>query len=98
MANIVRVSTTEANSANQKLRGNLEESNRKLDRLNNISKETGAWWVGETGTAFRASFDAGIAVFKQYLDKLQQHGMAMVKSVEKQHQHDQNLAKNIRRY
>ena len=98
MANIVRVSTSEANAANQKLRANLDEANRKMDTLKQAANETAEWWEGETGMAFRTSFEAGVSVFKKYLEKLQQHGNAMVNSVEKQQQHDQSLAKNIRKF
>ena len=98
MANIVRVSTQEANASNQALGTNLDQAKGLMKELQGIVEETRTWWEGETTEAFIASFANGVQVFNNYLDKLQQHGQAMVKSVSNQHQHDAGLARNIRKY
>ena len=98
MANIVQVSTEQAHASNSKLRVNLEEANRQMDALMTTVRNTDDWWEGETTKAFIASFENGVQVFKKYLEKLQQHGDAMLNSVQKQHSHDAGLASHIRKY
>lgn len=98
MANIVQVSTQEATSANGKLKNNLEEAYRQIDALLEIVRGTENWWEGETTMAFIQSFEEGTRIFKNYLDKLQQHGDAMVSSVARQHSHDASLAQQIRKF
>lgn len=98
MANIVQVSTEQAQASNTKLRTNLETANRMMDDLMNIVRETDNWWEGETTKAFISSFENGVQVFKKYLEKLQAHGNAMMTSVQKQHSHDAGLASHIRKF
>ena len=98
MADIVRVSTEQANASNQALGNNLQEAKRLMGELKAIVEETRTWWEGETTNAFIDSFSNGVTVFNNYLDKLQQHGNAMVKSVANQQQHDAGLARNIRKF
>jgi uncharacterized protein YukE len=98
MANIVQVSTEQANASNSKLKANLQETKSKMSNLQKTVEATAQWWEGETAQAFIASFQAGVSVFNKYLDKIQQHGDAMANSVAKQHSHDQGLARNIRKF
>ncbi|MBQ7039520.1 MAG: hypothetical protein IJN39_03025 [Clostridia bacterium] len=98
MANIVQVSTQEAQASNSRLRTNLEEANRQMDTLMATVRSTDDWWEGETTKAFIQSFENGVQVFKKYLEKLQYHGDAMLNSVQKQHSHDAGLASHIRKY
>ena len=72
MANIVQVSTEQANASNSKLKANLQETKSKISNLQKTVEATAQWWEGETAQAFIASFQAGVSVFNKYLDKIQQ--------------------------
>jgi uncharacterized protein YukE len=98
-SNVVRVSTSEANSGVNNFNNKLADLNTKIKAMRTRAYDTETWWEGETGRSFRESFDRACSFFEQTLTKkLQDHAQRMLKSVEAQHTQDSTLASRIKRH
>ena len=99
MANVVRVTVSEAQSGVNNFNIKLGDLSAKINKLNITAVQTETWWLGSTGTSFRESFGRACTQFNtQMTTTLQAHGQKMLQSAEAQQTQDTNMASQIKRH
>ncbi len=94
----INISTQQANSANTKLKSHTNELKNRVNKLNTKVTQLTNSMAGETTNAFIESFRRAKNAFDKELAKLEAHGENMVKSVQRQQEHDQAMARSIARH
>ena len=96
MADKIKLSATEANSAVRKIKGKAIEAQNTVNQLQRDIHNVKTWWEGDSAVTFISEFEKSKKEFDKMIECINKYGDLLIKAINIQQDADVETARQMR--
>ena len=97
MADKIKLSTSEASSAVNKIKGKAQDAQNTVNNLQRDIRNVKTWWEGDSAVAFVDEFEKSKKEFDKMIECIRKYGDLLSKAIEIQQKADADIARQMRK-
>ena len=96
MADKIKLSATEANSAVRTIKGKASEAQNTVNQLQRDINNVKTWWEGDAAVAFVSEFEKSKREFDNMIECINKYGDLLTEAIRIQQEADTEIARTMR--